>query len=33
VTDAINRAVNEIGAQTDEFVAAASRRVLEKSEW
>jgi metal-responsive CopG/Arc/MetJ family transcriptional regulator len=33
VTDAINRAVDEIGDQTDEFVAAASRRVLEKTEW
>ena len=33
VTDAINRAVDEIGDQSDEFVAAASRRVLEKTEW
>lgn len=33
VTDAINRAVDEIGDQTDEFVAAAARRVLEKTEW
>jgi metal-responsive CopG/Arc/MetJ family transcriptional regulator len=32
VTDAINRAVDEIGDQTDEFVAAASRRILEKTE-
>jgi metal-responsive CopG/Arc/MetJ family transcriptional regulator len=32
VTDAINRAVEEID-QEDEFVAAAARRVLEKTEW
>ncbi len=33
VTDAINRAVDKIGDQTDEFVAAAARRVLEKTDW
>ncbi|HET8796136.1 MAG TPA: ribbon-helix-helix protein, CopG family [Thermoanaerobaculia bacterium] len=33
VTDAINRAVDEIGDQTEELVAAAARRVLEKTEW
>lgn len=33
VTEAINRAVDEIGDQADEFVAAAARRVLEKTEW
>jgi hypothetical protein len=33
VTEAINRAVDEIGDQGDEFVGAASRRVLEKTEW
>lgn len=33
VTEAINRAVDEIGDLTDEFVAAAARRVLEKAEW
>lgn len=32
VTDAINRAVDEIGDQADEFVAGAARRVLEMSE-
>lgn len=32
-TDAINRAVDEIGDQADEFVAAAARRVLDKTEW
>ena len=30
VTDAINRAIDEIGDQNDEFVAAAARRVLAK---
>ncbi len=33
VTEAINLAVDGIGDQKDEFVAEASRRVLEKSEW
>ena len=33
VTDAINRAVDEIGDQEDDFVAAAARRVLAKTEW
>jgi len=33
VTEAINRAVDQIGDQKDEFVAAAARRILEKSEW
>jgi len=33
ITEAINRAVDEIGDPTDEFVAAASRRVLENTEW
>ena len=33
VTDAINRALEDIPEQKDEFVAAASRRVLEKTEW
>jgi len=32
VTDAINQAVDEIGDQEDDFVAAAARRVLEKTE-
>ena len=31
VTDAINRAVDEIGDQKDDFVGEAARRVLEKS--
>jgi hypothetical protein len=33
VTDAINRAVDEIGDQHDDFVAAATRRILERTEW
>jgi metal-responsive CopG/Arc/MetJ family transcriptional regulator len=33
VTEAINRAVDEIGDQKEEFVAAAAHRVLEKTEW
>lgn len=33
VTDAINLAVDEIGDDKDEFVAAAAHRVLEKTEW
>lgn len=33
VTDTINRALEDVGEQKDEFVAAASRRVLEKTEW
>lgn len=33
VTDAINRAIDEIGDQTDEFAAAAARRILEQVDW
>ncbi len=33
LTNAINRAIDEIGGPKDEFVAAAARRVLEKNEW
>jgi metal-responsive CopG/Arc/MetJ family transcriptional regulator len=33
VTDAINRAIDAVGDQVDEFVAAASRRVVAKTEW
>ncbi len=33
VTDAINRAIDDIGEQKDEFVATAARRVLEKTKW
>src|SRR5207244_10748338 len=33
VTVTINQALENIGNQKDEFVAAAARRVLEKNEW
>jgi metal-responsive CopG/Arc/MetJ family transcriptional regulator len=33
VTDTLNRAVDKIGDPRDEFVAAAARRILEKTEW
>jgi metal-responsive CopG/Arc/MetJ family transcriptional regulator len=33
VTVAINQALENIGNEKDEFVAAAARRVLEKTEW
>ena len=33
VTDAMNRALDEIGETTDPFVSAAARRVLKGTEW
>jgi metal-responsive CopG/Arc/MetJ family transcriptional regulator len=33
VTDAMNRALDELGVGTDAFLAEASRRVLERMEW
>ena len=33
VTEAINRAIDQVGDQKDDFVATAARRVLEKTEW
>ena len=33
VTAAINQALEQVDDQKDEFVSAAARRVLEKSEW
>lgn len=33
VTEAMNRACAEIGEGKDDFIAAASRRVLERVEW
>jgi metal-responsive CopG/Arc/MetJ family transcriptional regulator len=33
VTEAMNKAVAEVGKGSDPFVVAASRRVLERSEW
>jgi metal-responsive CopG/Arc/MetJ family transcriptional regulator len=33
VTDALNRISAELQEEPDEFIASASRRVLERSEW
>jgi metal-responsive CopG/Arc/MetJ family transcriptional regulator len=33
VTEAMNRACAELGNPKDSFVSAATRRVLERSEW
>ena len=33
ITEAINRVCDQIGDQSDEFVAAAARQILEKTEW
>jgi metal-responsive CopG/Arc/MetJ family transcriptional regulator len=33
VTEAMNQVVNELPRRTDPFTAAASRRVLEQTEW
>jgi metal-responsive CopG/Arc/MetJ family transcriptional regulator len=33
VTEAMNRACSEIGELEDPFVASATRRILERSEW
>jgi antitoxin MazE6 len=33
VTEAMNKALAEIGESKDPFVAAATRRTLERSEW
>jgi hypothetical protein len=33
VTDAFNRVCDQVGDQDDEFVATATRRILEKTEW
>jgi metal-responsive CopG/Arc/MetJ family transcriptional regulator len=33
VTAAMNRVVDEVGADVDEFTRKASRRVLERTEW
>jgi antitoxin MazE6 len=33
VTDAMDRVCEELGQKTDEFGAAAARRVLERVEW
>ncbi len=33
VTDAMDRVLSEIGEQADQFVRAASRRVLKRADW
>ena len=33
VTDAINKVIDELGDESDEFVAEAARRTFERSEW
>jgi hypothetical protein len=33
LTEAMNRVVDEVGAEVDEFSQRASRRVLEQVEW
>lgn len=33
VTEALNRVCDDVGDETDEFVAAAARRILERQEW
>jgi len=33
VTETLNRAVDQVGQQRDEFVAESARRILEKTEW
>ena len=33
LTEAMNRVVNEVGSEIDEFSRRASRRVLEQVEW
>jgi predicted transcriptional regulator len=33
VTEAMDRVCGELGQSTDSFVSAASRRILERSDW
>ncbi|MGD0652838.1 MAG: hypothetical protein ABSA16_00705 [Thermoguttaceae bacterium] len=33
VTEAMDRVAAEVGGETDEFAAAAARRILERSPW
>jgi len=33
LTEAMNRVIEEVGAEVDEFTRRASRRALEQSEW
>ena len=33
VTEALNRVCDQVGDQSDPFLAAAARRILERSQW
>ena len=33
ITEAMNRVVDEVGNSDEDFVSAAARRVLERTEW
>lgn len=33
ITEAMNRACDEVGQTRDEFVSAAARRILERTQW
>jgi hypothetical protein len=33
VTEAMDRVCTEVGEETDDFAAVASRRILERSSW
>ena len=33
VTDALNRVCDEVGGESDDFLAAAGRRILDRVEW
>ena len=33
ISEAMNRVLDQVGAQSDEFLAVAARRVLEHVEW
>lgn len=33
LTEAMNRVVDEVGSEKDEFICRAGRQVLERSEW
>ena len=33
VTDAMNRVCDEVGTESDVFLAAAGRRILDRAEW
>jgi len=33
ITEAINRVIDELGPEDDDFVAEAARRTAERSEW